>query len=142
METFTALKVLHSVVTVLLLGSALAVAIWFWRGRRRGDATIPGRLLKMPWALAWWLMALCLVVQPVSGWWLVHLGGFPLGQTWLLGSSVLYTIGCLAWAWLVVRLNRLRRGDVSGNAKFTLALAIFGALCFVAIAALMGAKPV
>ncbi|BBP80019.1 DUF2269 domain-containing protein [Pseudomonas gingeri NCPPB 3146 = LMG 5327] len=142
METFTALKVLHSVVTVLLLGSALAVAIWFWRGRRRGDATIPGRLLKMPWALAWWLMALCLVVQPVSGWWLVHLGGFPLGQTWLLGSSVLYTVGCLAWAWLVVRLNRLRRGDVSGNAKFTLALAIFGALCFVAIAALMGAKPV
>ncbi|KPA89530.1 putative integral membrane protein [Pseudomonas asplenii] len=142
METFTALKVLHSTVTVLLLGSMLAVALWFWRGRRAGDLAIPGRILKMPWVLAWWLMALCLVVQPVSGWWLVHLGGFPLGQTWLLGSSVLYTFGCLAWAWLVVRLNRLRRGEAGGRWKFTLTLAIFSTLCFVGIAALMGAKPV
>ncbi len=142
METFMALKLLHSVVTVLLLGSALAVAIGFWRGRRAGDATISGRLLKMPWGLAWALMALCLVVQPVSGWWLVHLGGVPLSQAWLLGSSVLYTVGCLAWVWLVARLNRLRRGEVGASATFTLALAIFSALCFVAIAALMGAKPV
>ncbi|SDS51043.1 Uncharacterized membrane protein [Pseudomonas asplenii] len=142
METFTALKVLHSVATVLLLGSALAVAIGFWRGRRGGDLPITGRLLKMPWVLAWVLMALCLVVQPVSGWWLVHLGGFALSQAWLLGSSVLYTFGCLAWVWLVVRLNRLRRGEAGGHWKFTLTLAIFSTLCFVGIAALMGAKPV
>ncbi|AMB84121.1 hypothetical protein AWM79_01895 [Pseudomonas agarici] len=142
METFMALKLLHSVVTVLLLGSALFVAIGLWRGRRTGDATILGRQLRMPWVLAWGLMALCLVVQPISGWWLVHLGGIPLSQAWLLGSSVLYTVGCLAWAWLVVRLNRLRRGEVGVNATFTLALAIFSALCFVAIAALMGAKPI
>ncbi|NWA01181.1 DUF2269 family protein [Pseudomonas gingeri] len=141
METFTALKLLHGVALVLLLGGALAVTIRLWRGRRAGDTTIQHHTLRYPWFFAWMLMALCLAVLPVSGWWLVHLGGFPLGQTWLLGSSVLYTFGCLAWAWLVVRLNRLRRGEVAGSGKFTLALAIFGALCFVAIAALMGAKP-
>ncbi len=110
METFTALKVLHSVATVLLLGSALAVAIGFWRGRRGGNLPPPRSTL------------------------------FP--YTTLFGSSVLYTFGCLAWVWLVVRLNRLRRGEAGGHWKFTLTLAIFSTLCFVGIAALMGAKPV
>ncbi|CAD5203179.1 DUF2269 family protein [Pseudomonas sp. FEN] len=142
METLTALKLLHGVAPVLLLGSALAVTIRLWRGRRAGDMTVQNRTLQRPWFFVWALMALCLVALPVSGWWLVHLGGWPLGQVWLLGSSVLYTLGTLSWVWLVVRLNRLRHGIAARHPGFTLALAIFTAVCFVAIAGLMGAKPV
>jgi len=142
METFTALKLLHAVAPVLLLGSALAVTIGIWRGRRAGDTTVQNRTLQRPWFFVWALMALCLAVLPVSGWWLVHLAGWPLGQTWLLGSSVLYTLCTLSWLWLVVRLNRLRRGVTARHPGFTLALAIFTVVGFVAIAGLMGAKPV
>ncbi|WP_259765404.1 DUF2269 domain-containing protein, partial [Pseudomonas protegens] len=67
---------------------------------------------------------------------------WPLGQTWILGSSVLYTLGALAWLWLMVRLNRLRLAKAASGLTFTLALAIFSAVCFVTIAGLMGAKPV
>jgi uncharacterized membrane protein len=87
-------------------------------------------------------MGLCLLTLPISGWWLVHYAGWPLGQIWLLGASILYTFGALSWAWLAVRVNRLRRPVIVGNPKFTLGLAIFSAVCFVAIAGLMGAKPV
>ena len=80
-------------------------------------------------------------VRRGQGWWLVHLVGWPLGQTWILGSSVIYSVAALAWFWLVVRLNRLRLGG-TGSAKFTLALAIVSLVGFVAIAGLMGAKPV
>ena len=81
------------------------------------------------------------VSMPFTGWWLVHLTGWPLGQTWILGSSILYTVAALAWFWLVARLNRLRLGG-GGSLNFTLVLAVVSLVGFVAIAGLMGAKPV
>ena len=67
--------------------------------------------------------------------------GWPLGQTWILGSSVIYTVAALSWFWLVARLNRLRLGG-AGSVNFTVALAVVSLVGFVAIAGLMGAKPV
>lgn len=142
MEHFAALKILHMVTTVLLFICALALTFRIVKGRRSGDVTVQNRSMQRPWVFVWLLMGICLLTLPISGWWLVHYAGWPLGQTWLLGASVLYTFGALSWAWLAVRVNRLRRPVIVGNPKFTLALAIFSAVCFVAIAGLMGAKPV
>ncbi|MGE8407636.1 MAG: DUF2269 family protein [Pseudomonas sp.] len=142
MEPLIALKTVHVLATVVLLGSALGLALWTWRARRAGDATVYGRLLKRPLVFVWLLMGISLLSMPFSGWWLVHLVGWPLGQTWVLGSSLLYTVGALAWFWLLARLNRLRTAPTTGKPGFTLALALFSGVCFLAIAGLMGAKPV
>lgn len=142
MEPLTALKTVHVLATVLLLGSALGLAVWTWRARRAGDTAVYGRLLARPQGFLWLLMGICLVSMPFTGWWLVHLVGWPLGQTWVLGSSLLYTVGALAWFWLLARINRLRTAQAVGKPQFTLALALFSGLCFIAIAGLMGAKPV
>jgi uncharacterized membrane protein len=142
METLTALKIAHIVATVVLLISALGLAIWVWRARRAGDAPTGSRTLQRPLVFIWLLMGLALLSMPFTGWWMVHLVGWPLGQTWLLASSVLYTVAALGWFWLVVRLNRLRKALAGGSGKFTFALALFSFVCFVAIAGLMGAKPV
>ena len=142
METLTALKTAHILATVLLLASALGLAIWTWRARRAGDAAVYGRLLARPQGFLWLIMALGLASLPFTGWWLVHLVGWPLGQTWVLGSSLLYTFGALAWFWLLVRVNRLRTEPAKGKPQFTLALALFSGVCFIVIAGLMGAKPV
>ncbi len=142
METLTTLKIVHVMATVLLLGSALGLAIRVWRARRNGDATIHARTLQRPWLFVWLVMGICLLSMPFSGWWLAHLVGWPLGQAWVLASSVIYTLGVLSWFWLLVRLNRLRKAPAGSNGKFTLALALFSFVCFIAIAGLMGAKPV
>jgi len=141
METLTALKIAHVIATVLLLAGALGLAVWVWRTRRNGDATAAARMLQRPRLFIWLVMILALASLPFTGWWMVHQVGWPLGQTWLLASSVLYTLAALAGFWLVVRLNRLRKA--SGTAgKFSFALALFSVVCFIAIAGLMGAKPV
>ncbi|MEJ5061607.1 MULTISPECIES: DUF2269 domain-containing protein [unclassified Pseudomonas] len=141
METLTALKAAHMVATVVLLVSALGLGIWVWRTRRNGDATAGSRTLQRPRVFVWLLMGLALLSMPFTGWAMVHLVGWPLGQTWLLASSVLYAVAALAWFWLLVRLNKLRKVP-GGVGKFSLALAVFSFVCFVAIAGLMGAKPV
>ncbi|NIF17477.1 DUF2269 domain-containing protein [Pantoea sp. Cy-639] len=141
MEHLTTLKTLHILATALLLLGGLGLAIWTWLARRKGDADAYGKLLRRPLVFVWLLMGLCLISMPFTGWWLVHLVGWPLGQTWILASSVIYTVGAFAVWWLLVRLNRLRKAEVTGL-KFTLALALFSGVCFLSIAGLMGAKPV
>ena len=141
METLTALKMAHVVATVVLLASALGLAIWVFLAKRKGDATAGSRTLQWPRVFVWLLMGLALLSMPFTGWWMVHLVGWPLGQTWILASSVLYTVAALAWLWLLVRLNRLRKAP-GGVGRFSFALALFSFVCFVAIAGLMGAKPV
>ena len=142
METLTALKIAHVAATVLFLVGGLGLAIWVWRTRRNGDATAYARTLQRPRLFVWLLMGLALASMPVTGWWMVHLVGWPLGQTWLLASSVLYTLATLACFWLLVRLNRLRAAQAASHLKFTAVLAVFSFGCFIAIAGLMGAKPV
>ena len=142
MGIFTALKIVHSVATVLFVLSALGLAGWVIRGRFAGDTLVQNRTLQLPWVLVWALMGVCLLTLPVSGWWLVHYGGWPLSQTWLLTAEVLYLFGSLSWLWLLVRLNRMRVPGATGNPKLTVALAVFSSVCFIAIAGLMGAKPV
>ncbi|HBP49047.1 DUF2269 family protein [Pseudomonas sp. FSL R10-0056] len=142
METFTALKLLHGVSTLLLFVSAIALLVVVIRRWRAGDKNLSGGVVQRPWSYVWALMGLCLLALPVSGWFLVHLAGWPLSQIWLLAGSCLYLLGSLSWLWLVVRLNRLRLGRMARYPWFTLVLAIFCAVCFIAIAGLMGAKPV
>ena len=142
METFTALKLLHGVSTLLLFVSAIALLVVVIRRWRAGDKNLSGGVVQRPWSYVWALMGLCLLALPVSGWFLVHLAGWPLSQLWLLAGSCLYLLGSLSWLWLVVRLNRLRLGRMARYPWFTLVLAIFCAVCFIAIAGLMGAKPV
>jgi len=141
METLTALKMAHVVATVVLLASALGLGIWVFLARRKGDATAGSRTLERPRVFIWLLMGLALLSMPFTGWGMVHRVGWPLGQTWLLASSVLYTVAALAWFWLLVRLNRLRKAP-GGVGRFSFALALFSFVCFIAIAGLMGAKPV
>ena len=139
LTTLTTLKVIHVAATVVLLLSGLGLALLAWRKRSVGAAAIVQR----PWAFVWLLMGICVISMPFTGWWLVHLIGWPLGQTWILGSSILYTVAALAWFWLVARLNRLRKGEGEGGSlNFTLVLAVVSLVGFVAIAGLMGAKPV
>ena len=142
METFTALKLLHGVSTLLLFVSALALLVVIIRRWRAGDKNLAAGALRRPWGFVWALMGLCLLALPVSGWFLVHMAGWPLSQLWLLAGSILYLLGGLSWLWLVVRLNRLRLGRVAKHSGFSVVLAVFCAVCFIAIAGLMGAKPV
>ncbi|WP_449430686.1 DUF2269 family protein [Pseudomonas putida] len=141
MEQLSTLKALHLIATALLLLGALALAAWTVRARRHEGTGAYGKLLRRPLLFVWLVMGLCLLSMPFTGWWLVHLVGWPLGQTWLLASSVLYSCGAFALWWLLVRLNRLRKAEAVGL-RFTLALALFCGVCLLSIAGLMGAKPV
>ena len=97
MEHFLQIKILHGVATVLLFGGLLGLAFYAWRSWRTGDAARVARGFKRVRLIGWPLLGLSLLALPVSGWWLVHLAGWPLGQSWLLFGACLYLLGCIFW---------------------------------------------
>ncbi|ACO80929.1 hypothetical protein AvCA_48260 [Azotobacter vinelandii CA] len=101
------------------------------------EAEAPARASPWP-ALCAVLLLLCLIALPVSGWWLAHLAGWPLGQIWLLGSSLLFLPGAVCGLWLAARVAGRRRKSL----WFSLVLALLGLACFATTLWLMVAKPV
>jgi uncharacterized membrane protein len=150
MQSYSAFKLGFFVAMVLFVFSAGVIA---WRAMRAGDDSAAlGRSLQRPWAFAWGLMALSLASLPFSGWWLAHLGAWPLGQLWMLGAELLYVLVWLFWLLAVRRVNRLRRAQVYSRAADKKDVGvqrkrayIYGgasALCFAVIVVLVAVKPV
>lgn len=148
MENLTLLETVHGLAWALLLGGALGLAAWVWRGRSVGANTAMTQTFGKPGRFAWAAMLLGILGLPVSGWWIVHVREWSLGQTWILGSSVLFLAGSLLWLLAMGRFGRLTTQATSDAGKtsvrtqrFALGYAGLGFLAFVAILGLLIVKP-
>lgn len=147
MESLTVLKIVHTAATAVLLGSVAAVIYRAWRSWKGGDRLPFASTLQKPWVYAWVVMALSLVSFPVTGWWLVHKVGWPLGQTWILSAAVLYVLGGGIWLLLISRVNRLRLAVGASEAviavkrRNVLIIAGVAVVVLLAILGLMVTKP-
>jgi len=149
METLSLLKMLHGIATALLLGSVAAVLFQTWRGWRAGNKSAFAQTLQRPWLYAWVVMGLSVASFPFTGWWMMHTVGWPLGQAWLLGGSVLYVVGVFGFLLLLRRTIRWRQAAAAYNQvqvvrqrKLATVFAGVSLVVLVAILVLMLAKPV
>jgi uncharacterized membrane protein len=94
------------------------------------------------------------IVQPLTGFYMVHLAGYPLHSRWIMWSLVLYVIAGACWlpvVWLQMRLRDLAQEAAgTGNKlpprywhyfRIWVALGIPAFFAFVVIFWLMVAKP-
>lgn len=145
MDHYLLLRIVHGASAVLLILGIAAHLALLWRNWRRGDAAVLQNKLRRTRRLSLPLLALLGLSLPVSGWWLVHLAGWPLGQLWLLVSSLLFLLLLPLGLLLAGRLRAWAAlGEVPAPARllgFSLTYAGLILLVLLAISALMGAKP-
>ncbi|MDT3712166.1 MAG: DUF2269 family protein [Pseudomonadaceae bacterium] len=145
MDHYLLLRIVHGASAVLLILGIAAHLALLWRNWRRGDAAVLQNKLRRTRRLSLPLLALLGLSLPVSGWWLVHLAGWPLGQLWLLVSSLLFLLLLPLGLLLAGRLRALAAlGEAPAPARllgFSLTYAGLILLVLLAISALMGAKP-
>jgi uncharacterized membrane protein len=102
----------------------------------------------------WVFTATTMVAQPLTGFYLVHLAGYPLHSKWIMWSAILFAIAGLCWfpvVWLQMRLRDLSAAAVVANAplpplfwryfKIWVVLGIPAFIAFLAVFWLMVAKP-
>ncbi len=146
MEHYQLLNIVHIALAILLTLGLIAHIVMLWKASRKADPALLQNKLGRTRRMSLPLLAVMGLLLPVTGWWLAHLAGFPLGQLWLMASSVLFLI--LVPLTLLLG-GRLRAWQALGNnpapaalPRFALIYAGLILLILIAIMGLMGAKPV
>ncbi len=106
--TYTALKTLHILSMVLLFGTGLGSAFYKWTADRSGNLAhivVTNRHV----VLADWVFTTpTVILQPLSGLWMVHLLDLPLTTPWVAASLGLYFLAGACWlpvVWLQIRMR-------------------------------------
>lgn len=119
MDAYGVIKTIHILSATLLFGTGLGTAFFFWRAHAPGHEG--GRLeAARTIVLADWLFtAPAVVLQPITGAWLVVRAGLAWNDLWLVATYILYLIAGLCWLPVVaiqIRMKRmLQRSAVDGD---------------------------
>jgi uncharacterized membrane protein len=105
---YLALKTLHILSAAVLFGTGLGIAYFMWSSHRSRD--LPAlRVTTRRVVLADWLFtAPAVVVQPVTGIWLMQIVGYRADTPWFRWVMALYAVAGVCWVPVVVIQYRLR----------------------------------
>ncbi len=152
--TYLIVKWLHILSSTVLFGTGLGSAYYMFFASRTRDAHIAAAVVHRVVIADWIFTTPTIVIQPLTGFWLMHLAGYPLSSTWIAWSIGLYLLAGAAWlpvVWMQIRMRDFARlaaagGDPLPPAYWTMlrawvALGIVAFAALVVVFYLMVAKP-
>jgi len=108
MSTYLLVKWIHILSATFLFGTGLGSAFYKWMTDRGGNLPAMAETNRLVVIADWVFTTPTVIVQPISGLWLLHLLGIPLDQGWVVVAIVLYVIAGLCWlpvVWLQMRMR-------------------------------------
>jgi uncharacterized membrane protein len=116
-DVYFLIKTLHVVSATILFGTGLGTAFFFWSSRNAGDAA---RLFAARTTVrADFLFTLpAVIIQPVTGGWMMFRAGFDPGEFWLAASAALYLLAGCCWVPVVslqIRMKRMLQAKITGG---------------------------
>jgi uncharacterized membrane protein len=148
------LKWLHVLSSTVLFGTGLGSAFYMYFTNRTREVRAIAIVARRVVIADWLFTTPTAIVQPVTGFWLLHLAGMPWTTGWILWSLVLYVVAGACWlpvVWMQIRMAEMAEHAVqSGEAlppRFWRYHAAWTALgwpafiAFIAIFFLMVVKP-
>lgn len=152
---YVVLKWLHIVSSTLLFGTGIGSAWYMLFATVSRDVRAIAVVTKYVVVADWLFTATTAILQPATGFYLIHLAGYPLHSKWIMWSIILYVIALACWlpvVWLQIRMRDMAaeaaRRDTPLPARYWRYFRIWVALgvpafaAFIVIFWLMVAKPV
>jgi uncharacterized membrane protein len=117
-DSYLLIKTLHVLSATVLFGTGLGIAFFFWSSRRSDDRA---RLFAARTTVrADFLFTLpAVILQPITGTWLIANGGIDPWAPWILISLGLYVLAGLCWipvVWLQIKMKEMLEVKVAGGA--------------------------
>ena len=112
MNEYLVVKWLHVLSSTILFGTGLGSAFYMFLASRQRDPKVAYFVVRCVVVADWVFTTTAIIVQPVTGLWLVHLAGFDLKSAWILWSIVLYFVAGTCWlpvVWLQLRMREMAR---------------------------------
>ena len=104
------LKYLHILSSTLLFGTGLGSAFYLLRAHLSRDIAAIAFATRNVVFADWAFTTPAVIMQPLTGLAMMHMGKFEFSQTWLWASLALYILTGLCWlpvVWLQIRLRDL-----------------------------------
>ena len=108
------IKWLHIVSSTLLFGTGIGSAFYMLFSSLSRDVRAIAVVSRHVVRADWLFTATTVVFQPLSGFYLAHLAGYPLGSRWIVWSVVLYLVAgaCrLPVVWLQMRMRDMAQAS-------------------------------
>ena len=105
---YLAIKWLHILSATLMFGTGFGTAFYmFFVNRSRNVAAI-AVVTRLVAKADWWFTTPSVIIQPLSGLWMIHLAGFPMTSFWIVWSIGLYALAGACWlpvVWLQLKMR-------------------------------------
>jgi uncharacterized membrane protein len=154
MNEYLVVKWLHILSSTLLFGTGIGSAFYMLFVSLSKDVRATAVVARhVVWA-DWLFTTPTIIIQPLTGFYLVYLAGFPLTSRWIVWTVVLYLLAGACWlpvVWLQIRMQKFAAAAVENNTplpdiywrylKIWTALGIPAFAALVIVFYLMVAKP-
>jgi uncharacterized membrane protein len=117
--TYLIVKWLHILSSTLLFGTGLGSAFYMFFASRTRDPRVIAQVVRLVVIADWSFTTPTIILQPATGFWLVHLAGYPLTSRWLSWSYALYLLAGAAWlpvVWMQMRMRDMAIGAAATGA--------------------------
>jgi uncharacterized membrane protein len=151
---YLVVKWVHVLSSTVLFGTGIGSAFYLLVAVVSRDLRFTANILRWVVRADWLFTATTAILQPLSGFWLLHLAGIPPSTRWVAWSLTLYVAALACWlpvVWLQIQMRDLASHALYPPAElgekfwryFTVWIVLGAvALCaFLAIFWLMVAKP-
>lgn len=106
---YLVLKYLHLIGAAVLLGTGAGIAFFMLMAHRTGDAAVIAGVARIVVAADFLFTATAVIAQPATGVALAHAAGYPLGESWIVLSALLYVLIGVLWLPVVRMQIEMRR---------------------------------
>jgi uncharacterized membrane protein len=106
--TYLTAKWLHILSSTLLFGTGLGSAFYMFFASLSRDVRAIAVVTRYVVIADWAFTTPTVIIQPLTGLYLIHLVGYPLTSAWILWSIVLYFVAGAAWlpvVWLQIKMR-------------------------------------
>jgi uncharacterized membrane protein len=108
MNEYLIVKWLHVLSSTLLFGTGIGTAFHMFFANRSRDPRAIAVVNRNVVIADWLFTATTVVLQPLTGWWLVRLAGLPMSTPWIMWSFVLHGVAVACWlpvVWIQMRMR-------------------------------------
>ncbi len=151
---YMVVKWLHILSSTFLFGTGIGSAFYMLFTSLSRDVRAIAVVSRQVVLADWIFTATTVVIQPLTGFYLIYLAGFPLHSRWIVWSLVLYLVAGACWlpvVWIQLRMRDLAQLAARHNTdlpaqywrylKIWIALGIPAFFALVVVFWLMVAKP-
>lgn len=110
------LKTIHILSAALLFGTGLGSAFYLWHAHRGGNPVVIAAVSRQVVLADWLFTTPAVILQPLTGFWMLALSGYSLDVLWVWVSVALYLLAGACWlpvVWLQMRIHKL--ADTAAN---------------------------